>query len=163
MNFKYCKATKNDLEKLWKKNILDNPNDKRWIDWKVEAINNNEKSLASTYTILCDGEPIGEGTLIFSPQCSAIHNRKQLADNFKTANINALRIQKKYEGQGHISHLMNIIEKEARFMGYTYLTIGVEAQETRNLGIYIHWGYDRFVFSEIEDGNLVLYYKKKLK
>ena len=28
--------------------------------------------------------------------------------------------------------------------GYQRLTIGVEAHMTRNLGIYLHWGYDEF-------------------
>lgn len=40
--------------------------------------------------------------------------------------------------------------------------LGVEAKETRNLSIYFHWGYNVFVMSEIEDGELVLYYKKTL-
>lgn len=47
-------------------------------------------------------------------------------------------------------------------LGLKALTIGVDAWETRNLGIYLHWGYDTFVMAEEEDGDLVLYYAKKL-
>lgn len=36
-----------------------------------------------------------------------IAGRKVLCDGEKIANINALRIQKRYEGQGHISKLIN--------------------------------------------------------
>ena len=34
--------------------------------------------------------------------------------------------------------------------------------ETRNLGIYLHWGYDRLLCWEVEEDTLVLYYEKTL-
>lgn len=92
--------------------------------------------------------PIGEGTLLFSPQCNAIRGRTQLADGRRTANINALRIRKKHEGKGYISALVRMMEQHASENGYTHLTIGVEARETRNLAIYLHWGYDELVTAE---------------
>lgn len=87
---------------------------------------------------------------------------KKLCDGKETANLNALRIQKEYENKGHISKLVKEIEKYALLSGYSYLTIGVEAKETRNLAIYLHWGYNEFVMSAKEDGELVLYLRKKL-
>lgn len=56
-----------------------------------------------------------------------------------------------------------MMESYAAEHGYTFLTIGVEARETRNLGIYLHWGYDEFVTTENQEGQLVLYYRKKLE
>lgn len=162
MNFEYRRASIYDLERIWEKNIRDNPGDNRWTGWKNEFIENNQKKLARTFIVLCDGHPIGEGTLLLSPKCSAIRGRTQLANNANVANVNALRIQKAYEGKGHIAHLMRVMETDAMAMGYTHLTIGVEAQETRNLAIYLHWGYDKFILSEVEDGALVLYYQKRL-
>ena len=94
--------------------------------------------------------------------CRAIGGRSLLADGRETANINALRIEKAYEDQGHISRLVKLMEKYAKDAGYERLTIGVEAHMTRNLAIYLHWGYREFVLSEVEDGVLVLYYQKKL-
>lgn len=55
-----------------------------------------------------------------------------------------------------------MMEDYAREHGYSRITIGVEAAETRNLAIYLHWGYDRLVHYAIEDGELVLYYQKSL-
>ena len=46
---------------------------------------------------------------------------------------------------------------------YKRLTIGAEAKETRNLAIYLHWGYNEFITSAVEDGELVLYYAKNFK
>ena len=57
---------------------------------------------------------------------------------------------------------MKEMEAYAKSIGITRLTIGVEAAETRNLGIYLHWGFDGFVMHEIEDDTLVLYYGKDL-
>lgn len=151
-----------DLEKLWDKNIKDHKDDRRWIKWKEEMLKNNSDSKAATFVIICDGEPIGEGTVLFSPKCKAIRNRKQLCREREVANLNALRIQKEYEGKGHISNLVKEIEKYAISLGYSYLTIGVEAKETRNLAIYLHWGYNEFIVSSKEEGELVLYFRKKL-
>jgi hypothetical protein len=39
----------------------------------------------------------------------------------------------------------------------------VEAKETRNLGIYLHWGYRTLVHWAEEDGEPVLYYAKPLR
>ena len=54
------------------------------------------------------------------------------------------------------------MEEQAKAMGFSRLTVGVEAAETRNLGIYLHWGYNRFVMHEIDGGELVLFYEKTL-
>jgi GNAT superfamily N-acetyltransferase len=160
--YTYHKATINELEMIWNKNIADNLGDTRWLVWKNEAIANNKANKSATFVVLCDNVPIGEGSLLFSPDCNAIAGRLELSNNSSIANVNALRIQKSHEEQGHISKLMREIENYAVQCGYSYLTIGVEASETRNLAIYLHWGYTKFVKSEIEDDVLVLYYRKTL-
>ena len=158
----YRKATLQDLEYLWNKNIAENPQDPRWADWKKEYISHNQTGRGCTFTVVIEGEPVGEGTLLFSPDCSAISGRTELADGNTTANVNALRIRNSYEGQGHISALVRLMESYAAAHGITSLTIGVDAKETRNTAIYLHWGYTEFVTYAIEDGELVLYYAKSL-
>lgn len=163
MFFEYRKATLDDLEYLWNKNIAGNKNRLQWIKWKKQYIDYNKSGKATTFAVIADGMPIGEGTLLFSSDCAAVKGRKELCDNLTIANINALRIQKSYEGNGHISKLVKEMENYAKERGFSYLTIGVEARETRNLSIYLHWGYTEFVMSEIENHVLVLYYRKKIK
>lgn len=127
--FEYRIATDADLECIWNKDIIKNSNNKRYKRWKKEYINYNKKNFAKTFVVIADGEPVGQGTLLFSPSCKAVGNRLLLADNNKTANINALRIEKKYEGKGHISKLISIMEHYAINNGYSALTIGVEDDE----------------------------------
>ena len=158
----YRKATRQDLEQLWNINIAENPDDPRWVSWKQEYVSHNQTGKGYTFTVVIDNEPVGEGTILFSPDCSAIAGRADLADGGTTANINALRIRKAYEGKGHISALVRLMESYAAEHGITRLTIGVEAKETRNTAIYLHWGYTEFVTYAIEDGELVLYYAKNL-
>lgn len=150
------------LNRIWEKNIENNKEDKSWVAWREEYIDYHTSGKSKTFLVSVDGEPVGEGTLLFCPECRAIGGRSLLADGRKTANINALRIEKAYEDQGHISRLVKLMEKYAKDAGYESLTIGVEAHMTRNLAIYLHWGYREFVLSEVEDGVLVLYYQKKL-
>lgn len=159
--FEYRKATLSDLEKNWNRLIAEHPGDVRWRRWKQQFIADNCRGAAATFLVMADGEPVGEGSLLLSPDCRAIRGRDCLCDGKRIANINALRIQKAFEGQGHISALMKVIGQYARELGITRLTIGVEAAETRNLAIYLHWGFDNFVMAEYEDGALVLYYGKE--
>lgn len=161
--FTYEKASSAHIDYLCRSNIEKHPGDDRWLAWMEEAVKNYKSGRTAVFVVCCNGVPIGEVTLIFSPECSAINKREELVDHCTTANINALRIQKPYEGQGHISKLMQVTEAYAKEQGYSALTIGVEAKETRNLGIYLHWGYDEFVMAEEEDGELILYYRKELK
>jgi GNAT superfamily N-acetyltransferase len=156
-------ASQNDLRQIWDKNIADHPGDDRWVAWASEYIGYNAKGMAKTFVVSVDGELVGEGTLLFSPECSAIHGRALLANGGDTANVNALRISKAFEGRGYISQMVRLMEEYARNKGIATLTIGVEAQEARNLAIYLHWGYTRLVHLEIEGGELVLYYAKGVK
>lgn len=158
----YEKATREILNRIWDKSIEENPNDPRYIRWKQQFLSDNENGAAATFVILADGAPVGEGTLLLSPDCRAIRGRRELCDGEKTANINALRVKKEYEGQGYISALMKTMERYARSIGIEKLTIGVEAAETRNLAIYLHWGFTEFILYEEEDGELVLYYSKEI-
>lgn len=160
--FSYKKASLEDLNRLWDRNIAENPGDERWIRWKKQFIDDNISSAAATFVVLAGHEPVGEGTLLLSPACRAVRGRTVLCDGRNTANINALRIQERYEGQGHISAMMKALTAYAKSIGITRLTIGVEPCETRNLGIYLHWGFDQFLVAEEEDGALVLYYGKDI-
>lgn len=160
--FECVQAFPDKLKEIWDYNILTNSDDPRWIRWGQQATEDNRTGRTKTFLILCNGEPVGEGTLIFDPSCSAIGGRLSLADGKLITNVNALRIRKEYENQGHVSAMMKVMEQYAREQGYTRITIGVEAKETRNLGIYLHWGYTEFICHEFDDGELVLYYGKSL-
>ena len=162
MHFEYRIATAEDLEQLWTYNIVSNPDDPRWGRWKDEYVAYNQRGQAITFAVIANSEAVGEGTLILSPECKPVRNHPELADGQTVGNINALRIRKKYEGQGHISKMVRLLEQHAREIGLKKLTIGVEANETRNLGIYLHWGYDTLVHWETEEDTLVLYYEKTL-
>lgn len=160
--FEYRIATASDLEYMWNKDIAANPNDKRYMQWKNEYIRYNQANAAKTFVIMADGEPIGQGTLLFSPICKAVKNRSFLADGRTTANINALRIEKEYEGKGHISKLVRAMEQYAIENGYKMLTIGVEKKETRTKAIYAHLGYNRLLLKTFESGAIVYYFSKNL-
>ena len=155
-------AEREELVRIWDRNVQDHPEDPRWVDWREQYLADNQSGICQTFLVLADGEPVGEGTLLLSPECGGIRGRLDLADGKHVANINALRIQSVHEGKGQISRLVRLMEESARARGLRELTIGVEAQETRTLAIYLHWGYTRLVRFEEEEGSLVLYYAKAL-
>ncbi|MBQ3534698.1 MAG: GNAT family N-acetyltransferase [Clostridia bacterium] len=155
-------ATPDDLNTLWQYHVDSHPGDDRWVRWRKEYIGYNQTGAARTYAVVVDGVAVGEGTLLFDPACSAIDGRTILADGTAVVNLNALRIRKPWEGRGYISAMVGLMEQHARQAGFSRITIGVDACETRNRAIYAHWGYTRLLFTEEEDGEQVLYYEKSL-
>lgn len=159
-------ASPEDLERIWAHDLKQNPG---WpVEWRDASIHQNNAGMCKTFGIFKGKKAIGTGTLLFSPECKTIDGRTEIADGTTIANISALRIDKKYEGQGHISSMMKLMEQYARDAGYTTLTIGVEPKEARNLGIYLHWGYTEFIMHamerdfDYEEPFLILYYAKQL-
>ena len=162
MRFEYVPATPETLEQIWEQNIAAHPGDDRWVRWKKQLMDDNAAGKCLTFLVLADDRPVGEGTLLFAQDCGAVVGLQGLVENGRITNINGLRIEKAFEGQGHISRLVREMENYARKNGYGRITIGVEAKEARNLAIYLHWGYTDFICSEVDGGDLVLYYGKKL-
>lgn len=159
----YRKATLEDLEAIWNYNIRMDPDEPRNLRWKESYISRNLSGRAATYVVIADGEPVGEVTLdYFAEAHGHVQTRKVLADGTTTAYITALRIRKEFAGKGYASGLMKYMEAEAKQRGIQRLTIGVEAAESRNLAMYLHWGYDCFRMYLEECGELVLYYSKEL-
>lgn len=156
--FFYRKATIEDLENIWDRSIAENPNDPRYLRWKTDFISRNLENRAATFVIVKDQEPIGEVTLAYDQSGS----RAFLADGKTAGYVQALRIRKAFEGQGHTSRLMKVMEAYASHRGITQLTIGVEALESRTVSIYNHWGYNRLIMEEIDDGIPVLFFAKDL-
>lgn len=115
--FQYRKATEKDLRRLWSRSILGHPFDRRYRAWKRVFLQLNRNGTGATFAVLHNGKPVGEGTLLFSPQADAVRGREWLADGVQTANINALRIRKPYEGQGQISALIKEMERYAAARG----------------------------------------------
>jgi len=160
--FSYRKATLEDLEKLWDNDIKENSGDKRYVKWKQEFINANIEGNLTTFVVLKDDEPIGQISLVFNLKNLKAECREMLCNNKNMAHFATFRINKKYEGQGHISKLVKLAEDYAKEHGITYLTIGSEAKESRNLGIYLHFGFTEFITSIVEENNLILFYGKSI-
>ena len=140
MEYTHRIADRESLERIWQKSVDRHPGDARWVRWRDEYIKLNEDGWGTTFIIFADGEPVGEGTLLFDPRCSAIGGRTVLADGKVTCNLNALRIEKPHEGKGLVSAMVKSMEDHARSLGYTTITIGVDECEHRNRAIYTHWG-----------------------
>ncbi len=162
--FSYRIATIDDLEKIWDYDInrQSGQEKEQWKRWKTQYLEYNKNGEATTFVVLDEDEPVGQITILFSPQCSAVKNRPMLCNGKNIANMNAFRIRKEYEGQGHISRLVKMAEGYAKEKGIDYLTIGSEAKESRNLAIYLHFGYTKFITSFVEDDELVLFYGKNI-
>lgn len=162
MTVEYRPATLADLEYIWDQKLARHPDDPQWLCWREEFLWYNRTGAGVTWVVAVDGVPVGEGTLLLDPACGAIRGRLQLADGKTVGNVNALRIEKRYEGLHLISAMMHRLEEMAREKGLSAITIGVEEKASRNRAIYRHWGYTELLFTQGDGGETVLYYRKNL-
>ena len=160
--FEYRKATIEDLERIWDKDIAENAGDPRYPEWKTQFINANKRKKIITFVVVADGDPVGQATLVLLKDAIDSEIKGILCNDRDTAYISTVRIEKQFEAQGHISKLFKLMEKTAADIGIKYLTIGCEAKMTRNLAIYLHFGYTEYLTSITDDGDLILFFRKAL-
>ena len=88
--FIYRKATLEDLDKIWDKDIKDNPNDNRYIRWKEEFIDANRKGDIITFVVLNDDDPIGQCSLVVNKNNIKVDCRDLLCDGKNVAYVSTL-------------------------------------------------------------------------
>ena len=144
-----CKvATIQEMEQKWNYEIQNHPNDNRWIIWKETAINNAKNGNRVCFHALLDGEIIAECTAIVSKEDTGLENKEFVDDT--SFYLEAFRVVKKYEGQGYFSKLYRFMEEFLIKRGAKRLILGVEPTETRNMQIYIHYGFTNFLCTKKE-------------
>lgn len=66
---------------------------------------------------------------------------KQFADGGTTAYLCAFRISENFQGRGYGTMLMNRVFERLEELGFKYVTIGVEKEETANMRLYNRLGF----------------------
>ena len=157
MKAEYRVITDREFELLWDRNMAEDPDEPMWPVWRQRFRQRIDRGQAITFGVILDGDPVGEGTLELDTG-----KDPRLCNGKDTAYLSALRIRREFEGQGHISRLVKVIEAHAKRLGFSQMTVGVEAAQERNLAIYRHWGYEKLVMSQPDGEELVLYYGKSI-
>ena len=154
MTAEYRIITDREFDLLWDRNEQSDPGEPLWPIWRQRFRQRIDLGQAVTFGVILEGDPVGEGTLELNTGKDS-----RLCNGKDTAYLAALRIRKEFEGLGHISRLVRVMENHGKILGFSRLTIGVEEENLRNRAIYRHWGFREFLFRE--EG--VLYYAKDIK
>ncbi len=150
-----CKvATVDEMETKWNYEIKKhkNPN---WKIWKAESIERVRNGQSMVYYGLYNGKIICEATAMLDK--SVVQNSDDLVDD-KTAYLCAFRTIEKYQRKGYFSKLFLFMKNDLKSKGYEKVTLGVEPNETENLKIYQHLGFNEFIKSAQEtypDGTII--------
>lgn len=157
-------ATVDEMETKWNYEIKKNKNP-NWKIWKAEAIEHVKSGQSIVYYGILNGQIICEATAMFDK--SIVQNGDGLVDE-KTSYLCAFRTVEKYQGKGSFSKLFRFMINDLKSRGYEKVTLGVEPDETNNLKIYQHLGFNEFIKSAQEtypDGTVidVDYYGKSLR
>lgn len=150
-----CKiATVDEMERKWNYEIRKNksPN---WKIWKAESIDRVRNGQSIAYYGILNGEIICETTAMLDKRI--VQNSDKLVDN-KTAYLCAFRTIEKYQNKGCFSKLFRFMIRDLKSKGYEKVTLGVEPEETENLKIYQHLGFNELIKSAQEtypDGTVI--------
>lgn len=150
-----CKiAAIDEMERKWNYEIKKNkrPN---WKIWKAEAIERVRNGQSIAYYGILNGKIICETTAVLDK--GIVQNSDDLVDD-KTAYLCAFRTIDKYQGKGYFSKLFKFMIDDLKSKGYEKVTLGVEPNETGNLKIYQHLGFNEFIKSAREtypDGTVI--------
>lgn len=142
-----CKiASIEEIEAKWNCEIKKHKS-QNWKTWKAEAIERVRKGQSIAYYGILNGKIICEATAMFDK--SIVQNGDDLVDD-KTAYLCAFRAIEKYQGKGYFSKLFRFMINDLKSKGYEKVTLGVEPNETKNLKIYQHLGFNEFIKSAQE-------------
>ena len=158
-------ASAEETEAKWNCEIRQQKRRKAVLEMmKKDAIEHIKNGQAVTYYGKLNNKIICQTTAMFDE--NIIQNSNGLVDD-KTAYLCNFSTDKKYQGKGCFSKLFRIMINDLKNRGYKKFTLGVEPTETKNLSIYQHLGFNRFIKSAKEtypDGTVidVDYYGMKL-
>lgn len=159
----YRMASIDDLIYVWDKDINKHQDEKdKWIRWKKEFIDNYNNGIIKTFVAEINGDIIGQITVATSPLAIGDVSIRDKLCNESMAYMMAFRCDKEYEGKGHISKLVKLGEEYAKKEGFKYISIGSEVKESRNLAIYLHFGYTEYITHSFAENDLEVFYKKAL-
>lgn len=150
-----CKiASIDEMEAKWNYEIKKHKSS-NWKIWKAEAIERVKCGQSIAYYGLLNDKIICETTAMLDK--NIVQNSDGLVDD-KTAYICAFRTIEKYQGRGYFSKLFAFMISDLKSKGYEKVTLGVEPNETENLKIYQHLGFNAFIKSAQEtypDGTII--------
>lgn len=142
-----CKiATIDEMEHKWNYEIKKHKSN-NWKIWKTEAIERVENGQSIAYYGILNGKIICEATAMLDE--SIVQNSDGLVDK-KTVYLCAFRTVEKYQGKGYFSKLFRFMIDDLKCKGCEKVTLGVEPNETDNLKIYQHLGFNKHIKSAKE-------------
>ena len=162
--YKCVIATEELLIKKWNTEIEKHNNSDVWKKFKTESLRNINNRIV--YMGILNDEIITEATAIISKNDMDMQNKDELIGKGK-AYLTAFRTNKEFENQGYFSKLYSFMEEDLKKRGFKSLTLGVEPCETRNIQIYLKWGFAKYIKTDYEyyingEKILVNYYEKEL-
>ena len=157
--YTYSIATVDDVKLLFEKRLKERasyPNYKVCLDMYFDDYISGKSII---FAIKKNENPIGSITLEF---CKLDDIANSNVSKMKYCYLSTFKIEKIYEGQGHISKLIKLAETVACKLGYYYAIIACEETNQRVKSIYDHFGYTEVITRKQDNGHQMVYLGKRL-
>ena len=157
--FTYSIASIEDIELLFQKRLQERNSDPSYKHSLDNYFDDFVSGKSIIFVVKNGEEPIGSINLEF---CQLTDIVSSYVSGKKYCYLSTFKIEKIYEGQGHISKLTKKAEDIARKLGYQYSIISCEETNQRVKSIYNHFGYTEVVAQTQERGHNIVYLGKQL-
>lgn len=158
-------ASTQDLEFLYDEKIKNHPEDVFLPIQREKRIKSIEDGTRLFFIGFVGEECICELAASVSNLDTFTQNKDKVLGN-GCAYLFSFFTKEEYRGRGYFSKLYRFAENTLKEMGFEYLTLGVEPDDSENIERYRKWGYTELIYRGTEefDGMKidVLYYRKKL-
>lgn len=157
--FTYSIASIDDIELLFQKRLKERNLDPCYKHSLENYFDDFVSGKSILFVVKKGEEPIGSINLEF---CELADIASWYVSGKKYCYLSTFKIEKRYEGQGHISKLTKKAEDIARKLGYQHAIIACEETNQRVKSIYNHFGYTEVVAQKQERGHSIVYLGKQL-
>lgn len=158
-------ATGDDVKNYYDKLIEASPEDIYLPSQKNKRLQSLKSKTRMFFYGYLDGEVITQGSATVSVRDEFTQNKEQVVSEKCAYLFNFLTVEEE-RGKGYFSKLYRFIEKTLSDMGFEYLSLGVEPEDTENRERYRKMGFDELIYCGCEefDGMKidVEYYRKKI-
>lgn len=147
-NFISKLASVEEVEGYYNEKIKNEPEDESLKTYKLHFIQGVRKGTRLCYFGFLNGRVVCKGAakIAYEENCE---KEADLIDK-TTAYLFAFETNPKFEGKCYFSKLYHFIEQDLRERGFRKLTVGVEPCEIRNIQIYFHLGFTKYVKTDFE-------------
>ena len=143
-------ATENDIETYYTNRMKSEPENKHLLFQKQKRLHSANNKTAMFFYGYLGGDMICQASAVISEKDLYMQNKEHILKE-NTAYLFNFLTEEKFRGKGYFSKLYKFAESKLKDMGFKFLALGVEPDDTENIERYKTYGFNTLIYSGTEE------------